>query len=127
MCLASKYFDQIEVMLKAIDGDIEKLCKKQAEYDRMINQYYHHLETTKFNACEGYYIAKNFQTELQKRRLVKGELSRLQTLKEALQSQAVNKSLHKAKSTVKKSKEKGRKWCKNFNFTFSDIEEEIMH
>lgn len=127
MCLASKYIGQIEEMLVNLKSDIKKLSIKQSEYDKTVNEYYHKLETTKFNACEGYYIAKNFQEVLQKRRLVKSELYRMQHLYDNLKIQSVDEKLPQVKKMVNKSKSRGKEWCTNFNYSFSDIEEEVMH
>lgn len=127
MCLASRHINSIEEILKGIEDDHAKLVKKLSEYDKTISNIYHDLETRKFNAAEGYYIAKDLQDIVQKRRLVKDELYRLRELHKSLEATCLNEKIPQIKKATKKAKNRAKNWCKNFNFTFSDIEEEVMH
>ncbi|GLI82587.1 hypothetical protein ANABIO32_02740 [Rossellomorea marisflavi] len=126
MCVASRYINQLEDILVQIKTDLNKLNKKKAYYDKLFNEYYHKIETAKFNACEGYYLAKNFQDILQKRRLIKSELHRMKSLQNYLIN-TMSSKLPSAKRVVEKSKNTNQEWFENFNFSFSDIEEEVMH
>ncbi|RYI30458.1 hypothetical protein EVU96_08580 [Bacillus infantis] len=127
MCLASKYIDQIEEMMNGVKKDMMHLRSKSSYYDKEISSIYHRLELNNFNACEGYYIAKNLKELVQKRRLVKIEYLRLESLHNSLKIQTIEKDIHGVRKVIDKSKEKWENWCSNFDFTFSDIEEEVMH
>lgn len=126
MCLASKYLDQIEVMLEQIQGDMEKLRCKQSEYDKKLTDHYHKIEIGKFNACEGYYLTKQLQEILQKRRLIKSELYRMDQMHKQLVKSMIDR-FPVLKKTVENSKSRGKAWLDNFSIKFSDIEDEIMH
>ncbi|WP_137743425.1 hypothetical protein [Robertmurraya siralis] len=126
MCLASKYINQLEGTLVGIKTDMKKLHEKLTEYNKSINEIYHDIEVSNFNACEGFYFSKSLQEILQKRRLVKTELFRLEQLHRAL-SRSVEDRVMNAKKKVEKSMNHSQEWFEKFNFTFSDIEEEILH
>lgn len=126
MCLATNYLNQIELIVEDVKGDMKKLNKKLSQCDKNISKLYHDLEVSKFNACEGYYFAKNLQELLQKRRLVKSELHRLESIHNVL-IQSVGDRLKKAKTVVEESKNKHKDWYTNFNISFRDIEEEVLN
>ena len=126
MCLASKYVSEMDDLFNSINADIRKLSKKQSEHDKKLSDMYHKLETLKFNACEGYYIAKEFQEIAQKRRLIKSELFRLQMLSKTLKINDINSRIPKVKEEVIKSNQLSKEWLENFPFNFSDIQEEIL-
>ena len=127
MCLASKYLVEIDSFVERIKVDMEKLNCKQSEYDKKISEIYHKLETMKFNACEGYYISKELQTVLRKRRLIKSEYFRMKHIYDTLLVETVGNKLPKAKKGVKKSNESGKQWESTFGFNFSDIEDEVLN
>ncbi|WP_442636470.1 hypothetical protein [Rossellomorea marisflavi] len=126
MCVASRYLDQIEVMLKQVKSDLRKLKDKAIYYDRELSKIYHDVEIRKFNACEGFYITKNLQDVLQRRRLVKKEMGRLEQVYNNLIKTADN-NFYKIKRSVDKSKKSEESYLENFNVTFSDIEQEVLH
>lgn len=126
MCLASKYVDQIESTMKSLKADMKKLSHKQSEYDKEINELYHKIEIANFNACEGYYLAKNLQETLQKRRLIKTEFYRMEQLHKYL-TQSLFDRIQNAKGMIRKSKVHGEEWQSHFKISFSDIEEEVLH
>jgi hypothetical protein len=127
MCLASKYIGEIDDLVERIKSDMQKLHNKRSEYDKKLSEFYHQLEIKKFNACEGYYISKQLQEILQKRRLLKNELYRMQHIYDTLSVQKISDKLPKTKNNVKKFKKSCTEWESAFSFTFSDIEDEILH
>jgi hypothetical protein len=127
MCLASKYLSEIDSIITNIKSDMNKLNCKQSEYDKRISEIYHKLETKKFNACEGYYISKELQDVLRKRRLVKQELFRMRDIYNTLAVESLNCKLPKAKKNIKKSNDLSKEWNDKFGFSFNDIEDEVLH
>lgn len=127
MCLASTYLSEIENLLDRIKKDKQKLERKKLEYDKKFSEAYHNIETAKFNACEGYYLTKNLQETLQKRRLIKSELYRIKRVYDYLKINDIKSRLPQAKSSVSKSKEEGKEWFENFDISFIDIESEVFH
>jgi hypothetical protein len=125
MCVTSKYLNQIETMLGEIKGDIEKLRLKQSEYDKKLTDHYHKVEIGKFNACEGYYLTKQLQEILQKRRLIKSELYRMDQMHKQLVKSMIDR-IPVLKRTVENSKNRGKAWLDNFDISFSDIEDEVL-
>jgi predicted RNase H-like nuclease (RuvC/YqgF family) len=124
--LASKYLKEFDSVVTNIKSDISKLQKKQSQYDKRISEIYHKLETMKFNACEGYYISKELQDILRKRRLVKQELYRMNGICNTLPLDSFKKKLPMAKADLKKSNDLSKEWNDTFGFSFDDIEEEII-
>jgi len=57
------------------DDYISSLSKKLSEADKRVADVYHQVEYTKFNACDGYKLAKKMQDALRIRRGIKNEMS----------------------------------------------------
>jgi hypothetical protein len=97
MCFAYKsvanHIQQLEEKLKNMSKDI-------SECDKSLVNFYHDVEAKKFNACEGYYIAKDLQRILLKRRKVKYEYNQIRALIEQLK---------KADTYLKKKENRFRK------------------
>jgi hypothetical protein len=125
MCLASDYIKQIEVITTRYKDDYEKLVGRLSHYDKLVADIYHKIETANFNACEGYYLSKNLQEVLQKRRIVKDEMSRLNMLNQTLNLNKLTSSLDNSRQCVAKSKKKSHAWQKNWKNTYSL--EEVLH
>jgi hypothetical protein len=78
-----QYFSQMELHANAL-GNImnqmnspkETLRKMQSIADKEMSNFYHKIERVdKFNACEGYYIAKELKKILSRRRSLKTALA----------------------------------------------------
>jgi hypothetical protein len=52
----------------------QDLPPRQSEADKDIGRIYHRIENTKFNAYQGFLLAKELQDSLRKRRNVKNDL-----------------------------------------------------
>lgn len=124
MCKASKYVNEIDRIIRQIQSDRSKLGSKLSEYDKEISRIYHKIETMKFNACEGYYLSKELQTVLHKRRLVKNEGDKLKSL---LQSLGALSNVKNAKNNVNKLIKKHKDYTYEFGISFDDIKDEIFH
>jgi len=57
------------------DDYISSLSKKMSEADKRVADVYHQVEYTKFNACDGYKLAKKMQDALRIRRGIKNEMA----------------------------------------------------
>jgi hypothetical protein len=127
MCLASKYLNQLDEVAKGIENDYKKLSKKQSEYDLQISELYHKIETANFNACEGYYFSKQLQEILRKRRTIKNELVRLNSLRDTLnlRNSLNNKNLCRSKQSLNKIIKNTNKYQQDWKYTYS-LEEVLM-
>lgn len=125
MCKASKYLTELETLTTRIHNDFELLSKKQSEIDKLLSEKYHQLENANFNACEGYYHAKELQEILRQRRVIKGELSRMNILHATLKQQGIMKSLNKTKTSIQNSKVSGSKFIGSWIDSY-DINE-LLH
>jgi hypothetical protein len=121
MCLASKYLNQLDNVVKGIESDHNKLFSKLSEYDSLISELYHKVEVSNFNACEGYYYSKQLQELLRKRRVIKDEISRLNTLKQTLNlKSALPKSkINNSKQCIDRAINKSCKWQQNWKYTYT--------
>jgi hypothetical protein len=77
------------------------------------------------STCEGYYHAKELQEILRQRRVIKGELSRMNILYATLKQQGIMKSLNKTKTSIQNSKVSGSKFIGSWIDSY-DINE-LLH
>lgn len=123
MCYASKYSKELEMLILNVKGSHEKMKARYLELNEQFNQKYHELETrSSFNAAEGFYIAKDLQDILQKRRLAKHEMQRLELLMAKIQPNALLKSVTQAGLNINKSK----KSCEEYTVNFKEESFEIL-
>lgn len=98
-------YDQFsEAILTQINHfhDYEKSVRKQlSDVDIQLSNYYHDLEKSKFNACEGYYKAKELQELLLKRRKIKLELAKIQSVSTKLGINQIEKKVLHSRKRVK--------------------------
>lgn len=115
MCYATKYTKELELLITNIKTSYEKMKTRYTELNKLFNQKYHELETrSSFNAAEGFYIAKELQDILQKRRLAKHELQRLEQLMSRIQPNNLLKSVTQAGIYIEKSKAINEEYTANF-------------
>jgi predicted RND superfamily exporter protein len=124
MCKASKYLSELDNLVNNINKDFELLSKKQSEYDSMLSDIYHKIENANFNACEGYYLTKQLQELLRKRRVVKDEFSRLNTLRQLL-GNSLHRQINNSKQSIGKAKKKSQTWQQEWKYTYTL--EEALH
>jgi hypothetical protein len=84
----------------------------------MLADHYHKIENMNFNACEGYYLTKQLQEILRKRRIVKDEMSRLFTLSQTLNTKKLNNSINTCKSQINKAKKKSHNYQHDWTYTY---------
>jgi hypothetical protein len=113
MCLASNYIGKFEEILEDFHSEHKRLSEEVSRYNTMVSDHYHKIETMKFNACEGFYLAKQLQELLRKRRLIKDEFCKINSLRQIMVDK-VQGSLEKSKTSVEKSKKKAMLWQKDW-------------
>ena len=122
MCIASKYVNQLEGITRRMEKDLKKLSLKQSEYDKLISEKYHRIETSTFNASEGYYLAKDLQELLRKRRSVKDEIFRMHILYKDIDKRQIDSSIVKSKSSLCQARKDADTYKKEWKYTYK-IEE----
>ncbi len=127
MCIADKYLNEIDKLTNKLQSDIKKLREKQSEYDKELSSIYHKIETKNFNACEGYYLSKELQIVLQKRRLVKHELEMLFSMHDSLDLNRIINQIPKVQKTLNNRIKYHNNYTKKFDFQFNNIKEEVFH
>jgi hypothetical protein len=125
MCKASKHLEEIDNVIKSIKYDHKLLSEKVSKYDIAISDHYHKIETVNFNACEGYYLTKQLQELLRKRRIIKDEFSRLNALMQTLEVARMHNSINKSKQSITEAKKKSAEWQRDWKYTYSL--EEVLH
>jgi DNA-binding transcriptional regulator GbsR (MarR family) len=124
MCKASKYINEINSLISNLNSDINQLNQKRSEYDRLVSQHYHKIEHSNFNACEGFYLAKELQETLRKRRLIKEECERLTMLRNSIDQSQVEQKLCKTRKNINRLIQKSNNWKYKWKDTYTL--EEIM-
>jgi flagellar biosynthesis chaperone FliJ len=115
MCYATKYLNNLKETVTELKKARNELRKKQQEYDLLLSEKYHELETKKFNAAEGYYLAKGLQAILQERRVIKNELSRLDSIYTTLNVDHLVNSINKSNQNLIKIVDKNNTYTQNFD------------
>ena len=109
MCIANKLLTRFEELSEAVENEYNKLSKLQSVYDKKLSAHYHKIEGAKFNAAEGFYLAKELQEILRQRRVIKTELHRIKNLRASLKINAIKdatKTARKCLTTVYSNEEK---------------------
>lgn len=129
MCKANKYLEKLNELTGEFLKEKKKLEAMQSILDRKISIFYHDLESReKFNAAEGYYIAKELQMLLRKRRIVKQELFEINALNNTIRLQDFSKSLPKAEKSLNKIEKDQRKgYAINWEIELEDFEHELIN
>lgn len=98
---ARELYNKLEELTSEYVAEKKKLEKMQSRLDKEINKFYHNLESRgNFNAAEGYYIAKDLQELLKKRRVVKQELYTLRMVNNNLQFNKIESILPHARKCL---------------------------
>jgi len=112
--IVNDYIGKIETLMQKYDQDCQKLAERQSYYDKLISEHYHKVETMKFNACEGYHLSKQLQELLQKRRVIKNEMYRLNILKKN-----INSTLGDSRVSLEECTQRQREWQKNWKHEYT--------
>lgn len=83
MCYA---YTSVTMQIQQLEGTLTRLRDDMSHCDRSLANFYHGVEAKKFNASEGYYIAKDLQDILLKRRKVKFEVHQIKSLLDQLKT-----------------------------------------
>lgn len=127
MCLASEYLSQIQGVFQEVEKKTRELNHMLSTIDKEISDVYHDLETRSFNAVEGYYIAKNIQGLVRRRRLVKHEIQKMGVLQRSFVNSKQRGRLKQVKGSVKQTSTGNKSYTAGWNLSFSEIEEDILH
>jgi uncharacterized protein YukE len=125
MCVTTKHIDKLQKFIDDMISDKEALRNKLSEIDRSISELYHQIESSSFNAYQGYLFSKELQESLRKRRVIKSELHRMFDLERLLKNRGVFTSVSKARDNVDKSCERFSEWQQNWNYTYTL--DELIH
>lgn len=68
--------------------------------DHEVNDIYHRIEQSKFNACNGYLLARELQMKLRERRRIKQELKNLKVLVDTVQERTLIPKIERAQSYI---------------------------
>ena len=127
MCKASKLLNEIKESTNSINQEhdrLNNLCKK---YDQDLSSMYHKIESKgKFDACTGYYIAKEIQLLLQKRRITKHERDNYKSIIQSMNIKSLTSIVEKASNNVKKLNDKNRPYTCDWDVSLSDIESDYL-
>lgn len=102
MCLANKFLTRFEELAEDVEKEYLKLSKLQSVYDKKLSAHYHKVEGSKFNAAEGFYLAKELQDILRQRRVIKTELHRVRNLRASLNINSIKDATQSARKCLKK-------------------------
>ena len=89
MCLASKFLTRFEELTCEMETEYQRLKKLEHLYNEKLSNFYHQMETAKFNAVEGYYKAKEIQDIVRQRRVIKDEIYRLKCVRDKMKLTAI--------------------------------------
>jgi len=94
-----------------------QMNKTLSTTDKEISRIYHELETTNFNASQGYLFAKSLQGLLRKRRFIKTELDKIKSTNNELQQikELVQQSEEKVLKQQNKYETYAQGWVDSFN------------
>lgn len=101
-----KIVDELSKMVASIPKQIERIRKQITLCDREEQDILHTIELTRFNAHEGWKLAKDIQLTRQKRRELKDELEDLSRIRNSLVvNRAVNHHAQSVEDFMKHKKE----------------------
>jgi len=81
MCTAQDFSEQLLSIYNNINQEVRRLCSEVQTADYYDMDMLHIIENTKFNACDGYKLAKLIQENRLFRRQIKIELETMKQLK----------------------------------------------
>src|SRR5690606_9797771 len=112
--IVNDYIVQIESIVQKYDSEYQKLAERLSHYDKLISEHYHKVETTNFNAVEGFYLSKNLQELLHKRRVIKNEMYRVNILK-----RNISATLGNTRVQMEDFKQNHQEWQKNWKHKYT--------
>lgn len=102
MCKAIEYTNQLIEIYDNIENDFNTLKQELSQVDLYQQDILHIIESTNFNASEGYKLAKMIKDAREKRRVIKNELEPMQSLK----SSFIDKNISNLKFVAQSVKNK---------------------
>lgn len=86
MCLAGSYLTQLQRLTDEISRDRAKLSELNSQLDRDISAIYHEIEKMDLTPDNAYHICALLQSTLRKRRVVKDEFARMNSITDLIDS-----------------------------------------
>ncbi len=81
MCMTKEYINEFQTIVDNAENQFKTLTKLLQTYEKKQQDILHKIENTKFNACEGFKLAKDLHNLRVERRNIKNELDKLTILK----------------------------------------------
>jgi predicted nucleic acid-binding Zn-ribbon protein len=107
MCKANEYINKIKSVVSNINNEIALLNKELNKIERVHSDIEHKIENTNFNAAEGYALAYSLKITRNKRRDIKNEIYRLESIKDL--SDTISKTESKLARAI--SEQDNWKYC----------------
>ncbi|OXS78309.1 hypothetical protein B1B05_06750 [Domibacillus enclensis] len=113
--------DEMDILLTKLHEYEQRITEEVSLADKNMNALYHEIETASFNATTGFQYVKELQTELRKRRLVKGEKVRFLAVAEDIDivKGRVQEMKKKAERLQKKQEDYTAGWPQSLNDVLS--------
>lgn len=86
--------------------------------DKEISKIYHDLETTNFNASQGYFFAKRLQTLLRRRRFIKTEIDKLKSTNKEFQQ--IKELIHQSEQKIVSKQNRYEVYSEGWNFSLNE-------
>lgn len=126
MCNVSEFVNQLENNLLELQAEEKKLKKVLSSYDSKINKIYHDLEVKIFNKHQGNAIARELQSLLRKRRAIKSELEKYNSVKQTLGGLDQSK-IKRANQNLKRLRNKNEKYMSGWKIDLPKDEKELIN
>jgi uncharacterized FlaG/YvyC family protein len=124
MCKASKIVRKLHSIENEINQALKQLGEEVSQADRELNEFYHATELhDRVNAAEGYKRYMELREILRKRRVVKDERVKIESLHHQLTSRSYGQLVNCAAKSVKKLNKKHDDYAKGWNFTYDDYKQ----
>lgn len=86
--------------------------------DKEISKIYHDLETTNFNASQGYFFAKRLQTLLRRRRFIKTEIDKLKSTNKEFQQ--IKELIHQSEQKMMSKQNRYEVYSEGWNISLNE-------
>lgn len=126
---ASSILDKLKDINNEYMQERKNLLALQSKLDKEVSRLYHDLESRgNLNAAEGYYVARDLQAILRKRRIVKQEIYELNAVSNPVNLQQLSTNLKKVENGMSKIKKdtKNNYW-RDWDLNVSDFESEYIN
>lgn len=111
MCIAKEIVNNLIQLLDQVETEYKNLTEQHSKCDKIEQDILHKVENSNFNACEGFYLAKNLQEVRRYRRLVKNEIPTMDALKSYINIKQLKSQFENTLKNINTAEEKlGKKY-----------------